>query len=468
MKILLSYVITIASITFLMAQQEATLLDHWSDSSLVGSTTFDNTYNEVWGYTQDGHEYAVIGTTWGTHIFELTDDDTLALRAEIPGVVQGGVIIHRDYHDYQGHLYTISDEGNGNVLQIIDMTHLPERAPVVYSDDAVIARAHNIFIDTVQGLLYGLISRGGSPGNYDPLRVYDISDPTDPQFLRAYSEIGGVGFSQVHDGHILDGRAYLNLGPGGVMIADFTDPMDASLLSFLSTADYPQSGYNHSGWPTEDGDYYFFADETWGTDIKVLDVQDPTDPSVIATLDAGNDLSNSIAHNQVIACDYLYVSYYYDGLQVYDISNPEFPERVFFYQTSNIPHRRSYEGAWGVYPFFPSGRFIVSDMQEGLFLFDAIDTDCAATSVHTQELLMSVQELRVSPNPVMDGQLYIDHGGQAIEQLIIRSILGQQIISAPLIVDDRTISVADLRSGSYLLTAVMDGQPYQAKILVLH
>jgi len=454
--------------TTLLAQEEAVLLDHWSDSTIVGSAVYNNTYNEVWGYAQDGHEYAIIGSTWGTHIFEVTDTDSLVMRAEIPGVVRGRDIIHRDYHDYKGHLYTLSDEGEANHLQIIDMTHLPERAPVVYSDDAVIARAHNIFIDTARGILYTLIGRGGSPGEFDPLRVYDISEPTDPTFLRAYSVIDGVGFDQVHDGHIADGVAYLNLGPWGMMIADFTDPMDATLVSYLSPADYPQSGYNHSGWPTVDGDYYYFADETWGTDIKVLDVRDPADPAVVATIDAGNDLSNSITHNQVVACDYLYVSYYYDGLQVYDISNPEAPERVYFYQTSKIPHRRNYEGAWGIYPLLPSGRILVSDMQEGLFLFDAIDPDCAATSVSTDELDLAVADMKVSPNPVRHGLIYINHGGQIVENLQLRSIDGSSRILRPTMINGQTISVADLASGTYLLTALIDALPYQAKVVVLH
>ncbi|MBK9286431.1 MAG: hypothetical protein IPN38_01805 [Flavobacteriales bacterium] len=37
-----------------------------------GSALYDNTYNAVWGYHRDGQEYAIIGSTMGTHIIDVT------------------------------------------------------------------------------------------------------------------------------------------------------------------------------------------------------------------------------------------------------------------------------------------------------------------------------------------------------------------------------------------------------------
>ena len=49
------------------------LLYHWSEDTLVGSAMYNNTYNEVWGFVVNDREYAVIGSTAGTHIFDVTD-----------------------------------------------------------------------------------------------------------------------------------------------------------------------------------------------------------------------------------------------------------------------------------------------------------------------------------------------------------------------------------------------------------
>ena len=41
-----------------------------------------------------------------------------------------------------------------------------------------------------------------------------------------------------------------------------------------------------------------------------------------------------------------------------------------YYDTFEPNHHDSYMGAWGVYPFLPSGNILVSDMQTGLYVFE--------------------------------------------------------------------------------------------------
>jgi hypothetical protein len=54
---------------------------------------------------------------------------------------------------------------------------------------------------------------------------------------------------------------------------------------------------------------------------------------------------------------------------MYDVSNPENPTVIGYYDTY-ISDKNEYggEGAWTAYPFFASGRVIVSDKSGGLFL----------------------------------------------------------------------------------------------------
>ena len=441
---------------------QGTLLSTWSDSSIPGSSAYNNTYNEIWGYAAGGFEYAIIGTTFGTHIIAVTDPTSITELFAIPGSQQGPAIVHRDYHDYKGYLYTLSDEVSGNHLQIIDMNRLPENAELVYDSGELIERAHNIFIDSSSARLYAWIGRGGDGmNNFDPMRIYDITDPVNPVFLKAYNTIEGRSFSQVHDGWVGNDTAFLNLGPSGMMIVDFSDIDNPKNLSFLGPSDYPQSGYNHSGWPNESGDYYYFSDEDWGKDVKVLDTRDIEDASVVSVFDAGNTSQFSIPHNQVVHDDLLYISYYYDGLQVYDLSKPDSPRQVMYYPSSQIPARGTYEGAWGVYPFLPSGNILVSDMQEGLFVVEKYES-----TVATQNLIDEL-DVVISPNP-SSGLVKIQRS-IALDQEIVVSIMspvGQKLVQRTMNPGKSNIdfSAIDLR-GLYYLLIEADGKKSLKKVI---
>ena len=356
--------------------QPATLLGRWQDDNLPGSSLYDNTYNEIWGLSLGNKEYAVIGSTRGTHFIDVTQPQEPKEVAFVAGAVSGPNIVHRDYHNFGCYLYAVSDEGSGS-LQIMDVSRLPDTVRVVYDDDVFFGRSHNIFIDTSAAVLYACYARGGD-SQTTPLKLLDISDPRHPRELATYNNFGSGPVSHVHDCFVQDGIAFLNLGYDGMAIVDFSDPLQPVNLGTLT--DYLFSGYNHSGWATTDMNYYYLGDESHGFPMKVLDVSDRSEITVLGTFDAESPAERSIPHNQVVACDYLYVSYYYDGLQVYDISDPAQPERVLYYATSSREHNVSYEGAWGVYPFLPSGNILVSDMQEGLFVVSGPDGNCSTNS----------------------------------------------------------------------------------------
>jgi hypothetical protein len=90
---------------------------------------------------------------------------------------------------------------------------------------------------------------------------------------------------------------------------------------------------------------------------------------LLATLNS-NVNEFSIAHNLMIKDDLVYISYYQDGLQVFDISNPMNPILVAYYDTFMPTNYGGYAGAWGVYAFLPSRRVLISDVQSGLFVLE--------------------------------------------------------------------------------------------------
>ncbi|GLR19368.1 choice-of-anchor B family protein [Portibacter lacus] len=418
-------IVLVNTMSFSQAK-EGTLLANWKVDSLVGSSQYDNIYNEVWGLSVNGHEYGVIGSTAGIHFINVDDPKNPVEDFFVQGASYGPHIIHRDFHDYKGYLYAVSDEDIGTIkasLQIIDISELPDTVKLVYQDDEHIRKAHNIFIDTSQARLYSFANKGGDD-QYAPLRAYDISNPLDPVQLGEFRfGIDGVSVGHYHDGFIRDHIAYLNAGFDGLVIVDLTDPENPEVLSQLQGTDYPESGYNHSGWLSDDGQYYFMGDETWGTAMKVFDVSDPRNIVLSNTFDAGNDSEFSIAHNQIVYCNYLFTSYYYDGLQVYNISDPTTPERVLYYPTSTLSPRQNYEGAWGIYPFLPSGNILVSDMQNGLFVIENFDNYCASSSTDNEASINN--QLHIVPNPSTG--IFTIKSDQLIHEIRIYGISGNLV-----------------------------------------
>ena len=62
----------------------------------------------------------------------------------------------------------------------------------------------------------------------------------------------------------------------------------------------------------------------------------------------------------------LVVSHYADGTRFLDISDPENPIEVGYYDTSEI--EGLYVGNWGTYVDLPSGNIISSDIESGLYV----------------------------------------------------------------------------------------------------
>ena len=413
--------------SFSQLSENVELLFHWGEDSLVGSEIFDNTYNEVWGVVLEGREYAIIGSTAGTHIFDVTSTGNISEVAFVAGKVQGTEIIHRDYHDYQNYLYAVSDEGASS-LQIIDISTLPDSVSLVYDSSDLFERSHNIFIDTATAKLYT------TNGN-----IYTLDDPLDPKFLYNTSLLS------CHDMYVQNDTAYINGGYSGFIIVDFSqttiDNQEHEVLGSLPT--YPDQGYNHSGWLTADGKYYAMADETWGMRMKMLDLSDFLNIEVIALFGSYID-ENSIPHNQIISGNYLYTAYYHDGLYVHDISNPSNPILVGYYDTFLPDHHDSYMGAWGVYPFLPSGKILLSDMQTGLYVFD-INYDNPLTTFEFDDTIFSV-----FPNPCSE-VLKIQTSTMINANFELIDYNGRILFSEPFLSKEYSLNTSNLSKGIYLL-----------------
>src|SRR5690606_24062054 len=207
----------------------------------------------------------------------------------------------------------------------------------------------------------------------------------------------------------------------GMHVVDFTDPLDPIILGSLT--DYPFAGYNHSGWMNDDGTLYVMADETHGSPLKFVDATDLSDLQVISTVSPGTH-PFSVVQNPFFTGDLVHVAYYFDGYYLWDASDPLQPQLIGFYDRNQIPHNDSYMGAWGVYPYLPSGRVLVSDMQSGLWVLD-IDQAVAIKETSSHSTFRVQPSITAGPVSIrsessIEGPITIrifDAAGRTVQQI---------------------------------------------------
>lgn len=363
------------------------LLDRWfEDSLLVNSSQMR--YNECWGFVHGENEYAVAGSTEGTHFFRLDADNSFEPVGFVEGNYVSSLVIHRDFKSYGNYIYGVCDEGLSS-LQIIDISGLPNSVSLVAEDSINFARAHNIFIDTENALLYACSVSGSSSGTVlgaNSMQVYSLANPLSPSLLYT----GPNDIPEVHDAYVRNNIAYLNCGFDGLRVYDFSNPSAPLFLQNMTF--YQQQGYNHQGWLSPDGRKYVFADETNGKKLKLCHVNNNL--LTIESYFGTNFLENSVPHNIVLSNEFAFVAYYNEGIRIYDMR--EFPPKEIAHYDTHPKEEGLFtmRGAWGIYPELPSGRIIVSDRTNGLFLFD-----------FKEEVFLpkNENELIIFPNPIEQG-----------------------------------------------------------------
>ncbi|MBK8490217.1 MAG: choice-of-anchor B family protein [Saprospirales bacterium] len=348
-----------------------TLRGHFDVDTLPSAS--GTTYNEVWGYTDcDSREYAIMGSARYVHFFDLFD---LSNPQEIGAFPGGATTIWRDMKTYKDRAYSVCDQCQEG-LMIFDLSQLPGTVTKTNQTTEFFKSAHNIFIDEEAGWLFV----AGSNANGNGAIILDLNgDPDNPVVIGTPTLPGGY----FHDIYVRNKVGYCSHGNNGYYVYNFADPQNPVLLGTLT--DYPQSGYNHSSWLSEDGQYAVMADETFNKGLKMLDVSNLSDIKVTdvfrSKLLAPVDTA-SIPHNPFIRENYIFISYYHDGVQVFDMSDPHNVQQVAWYDTypANTNYN-GYQGCWGVYAFLPSGTILGSDMSNGLFVL-SLDSIALAPIAH--------------------------------------------------------------------------------------
>lgn len=311
--------------------------------------------NDVWGYVDElGNEYALVGLEDGVSIVDVTDPTSPVEVFWAPGMNS----IWRDLKTYGDMLYVTTEAMEG--LTMIDLSGLPADTdlPVtIYEgpDFDPWLSAHNLY--QRDGYVY-IFGAGRDNGGVIILDVH--TDPMNP------IEVGAFDNWYAHDGYVQNDTGYFaHIYDGFFSVVDLTDKTSPVLLGTAITP----TNFAHNIWTSEDGEYAFTTDEIADGFIASFDVSDPA--SIIALDKIQSSPGNNIVpHNAHVKGDFLYTSYYTDGLVIHDISQPHNLVEVANYDTSPSGAPTT-EGCWGAYPFLPSGNILASDRQEGLIVLNA-------------------------------------------------------------------------------------------------
>ncbi|MBL4942667.1 MAG: choice-of-anchor B family protein [Colwellia sp.] len=353
--------------------------------------------NDIWGHVDlnNGAEYALIGLDNGIAVVNVTEPTN---PVEV-GTISGKTNIWRDIKVYQyfdsslnlwrAYAYATID-GSSDNLTIINLNHLPNSISLVQKS-TVVTQAHNVYITNVDHTLNialpGVIPTlqlTGANTFAGAFHSYSLTDPENITLLSAKS--AGSGYS--HDGASLlisDDRkvtdcqttaetcsVFLDFNEKELKLWNISDASSAKLLGLAEYNDVSKENtYVHSGWGSEDKQYVFLHDEFdeykggLNSTVRIFSISDLTNPQQVGQWTGS---TRAIDHNGFVRGNRYYLSNYERGLTVLDISDPTNPTEIGYFDTFTPSNSASFNGAWGAYPFLPSGNILISDINSGLYV----------------------------------------------------------------------------------------------------
>jgi len=355
-----------------LAQQSRnlTLVSHVNLHPPADPSSINTFYSGCAPYIHsDGREYVVQLTPDGASIIRLTDPANPVEVGFFPTKYPWS-----EARQYSHYIYMTTDEDfnytvrNNNVgLAIIDMAN-PDNPHKVANLQSPVVDAHSIEIDQTRGLLYAngqfLCTPDFSSCDQGSMLIFSLADPENPTLLATYPDY-------VHHIHVKGTLGYASLlfegggtaTDGYCAILDLSDPSHPREISRIVT-DWENQ---HSTWTSEDGRTLYACNENAEKGLTVWDVSNSASPRLLFT---DESLPKHVIHQPRVLGTTLYLSHYTAGVRLMDIRNPGWPVEFAYYDTyPGTAFEGFFSGAYDVMPFFPSGIFVVSDMETGLYVF---------------------------------------------------------------------------------------------------
>ena len=326
--------------------------------NLLSNLDYNNDLSDVWGYANDSGEYALVGVYNGISVVDVTNPYNPVELGFFPGPES----IWRDLKTWENYLYCINDEdGDGGAgLQILNLEELingVNNPTYIENMSLGFETAHNIYIDE-NGVLYVFGADYGIGGAL----MYDlVANPENPPLLGVFNDY------YLHDGMARGDTLWGGAINDGVFtVIDVSDKQNPSIIGSNATP----NNFSHNCWISDDGDYLFTTDEVSGAYVAAYDVSNLNDIEEVDRIQAWSPQTNVIPHNTHVDGDFIVTSYYTDGVSVVDVSNPSNMVEVGYYDTSENYSGGGFNGAWGAYPWLPSGNILVTDIETGLYVLE--------------------------------------------------------------------------------------------------
>lgn len=323
------------------------------NTTQVGFLDYQEELSEVRGALHNGREYALVGVYNGFSIVDLVDPANPTEVFFEPGPNS----IWRDpfYHD--GYAYCVTEGGGG--MLIVDMAPLPGSTNLSTSlytgSNYPWSTAHNMFIDEPNDKAYIFGSDFGEGGAI----ILDISNPTNPVELGVWDDY------YIHDGFVRGDTLWASCLEAGTFVVDVSTPSNPVVLTSWDTP----SEFGHNVWPSDDNAFCYTTDEVESGFLAAYDMSNYQ--NIVEADKVHHPLSeNVIPHNTHFINDYIVTSHYRDGLTIHDVSDPTNIILTGYFDSSPLSGG-GFNGAWGAWPYLPSGLILVADIEEGLFVLDA-------------------------------------------------------------------------------------------------
>lgn len=332
---------------------------HISVRSHLSPSSGQYRYSDV---VADGN-YAYLAswfTSGGVQIFDISNPDAPRYVANYMPAnsknMQGLAVLN-------GIGYFASDSGGGvHIVNLADPAH-PALITRITSAQGGYDSVHDLTLDG-NGHLFIPDYRFSST-----VQVWNVMNPAAP-FLE--TTMLGTDTSSVHDVTVKGNRLFMAGWGGTVDIWDITN-IDLQTPIRLGSFFAGDSIQNIS--VTQDGRYLAFPRELKSNGlVQIFDITDPANAVRVASLTQPQlGIQASSPSETKIMGNLLFVSWYQQGLVVFDITDPVHPVMVGNYDTwpgASFAVFGGGDGNWGVWPFQGLDRVLVSDRATGLYIMN--------------------------------------------------------------------------------------------------
>lgn len=324
-----------------------------------------------------GTEWALVGTSTGLSVVDLTDPTQPIERFAVPGLINNW----REVRTWQGYAY-VTTEADSSGVTIVNLNHLPDSTPWK------IWRGDGFFIDRVMDnhtvqIQDGYLYLFGGQNISDGAVIADLADPWNPKIKSKYAA------TYVHDGYIRGDTLWtceLNAAQFGVVdISNKTNPV-------LLTTHHTPGGLNHNCELSANGKTLFHTQEGLNFPMTAYDVSALDDIQLLDSYKPSRKPEGEVHNVRMMPGDFAVCPSYRGQLTIVDVSQPDNMIEIAWDSLGNSL-------VWDADPYLPSGILLATAKQEGLFIYEATYSPAAR--------LEGVVRDAVSGVPISEAKVFV-------------------------------------------------------------